>query len=377
MGYRIEPSAYSDVFVFPKSVVKKHIKLAGAAQLKVLLWLFCRGGICESTEEISADTGLGKADIADAMQYWIVNGIVSDTESSLPLNGFQNGKAAAADNASSLPLQDDFEKTASGEKTAVFSPVFLNNRNSDSDGGQDISKTDENPAWQKAPLKKAERPASKKISRYEIAKRAAESEEIAFLLSEGQKKLGRTLSNAEMTGLVWLHDGEGMSCEVIIMLLEYTSAIGKNNIRYIEATALSWLKEGIDTVAKAEKHIIELEKSRREWKKLSSAFGIDRPVPSKNEQTYATRWLREWRFSMKMIKAAYDICADNTGKMSLSYMNRILASWHDGGITRPEDIPEKAGKTATAKTKEQKKSTKSYDMDEVKRLLSSKNEDDE
>ena len=56
MGYKIDPSAYSDVFVFPKSVVKKHIKLAGAAQLKVLLWLFCRGGICEDTKDISADT---------------------------------------------------------------------------------------------------------------------------------------------------------------------------------------------------------------------------------------------------------------------------------------------------------------------------------
>ena len=377
MGYRIEPSAYSDVFVFPKSVVKKHIKLAGAAQLKVLLWLFCRGGICESAEEISTDTGLSKTDIADAMQYWIVNGIVSDTDSSLfanTSNGSQNKKEAAADDISSLPTDNGLYK-ADGAANKTVSPAFSKKQNTAANGDSP-SESDTKLTEQKVPSKKAERPAAKKISRYEIAKRAAESEEIAFLLSEGQKKLGRTLSNAEMTGLVWLHDGEGMSCEVIIMLLEYASAIGKNNIRYIEATALSWLKEGIDTVAKAETHIIELEKSRQEWRKISSSFGIDRPVPSKNEQTYATRWLREWRFSMKMIKAAYDICADNTGKMSLSYMNKILASWHDGGITRPEDIPEKPGKAA-AKAKEQKKNTKSYDMDEVKRLLSLKNEDDE
>ena len=65
MGYKIEPSAYSDVFVLPKSVVEKHIKLAGASQLKVLLWLFCRGGSCEDPSEISKDTGLSSADIAD------------------------------------------------------------------------------------------------------------------------------------------------------------------------------------------------------------------------------------------------------------------------------------------------------------------------
>lgn len=360
MGYRIDPSAYSDVFVFPKSVVNKHIKLAGAAQLKVLLWLFCRGGNCEDTEQISADTGLKKADISDAMQYWIVNGIVNETDSA-------SGKSVASESG----------QTEQGhtENKSEKSDAKEQNKN---DGISSL------PAEPKDLEQK--RPAAKKISRYEIAKRASESGEISFLLSEAQKKLGRTLSNAEMTGLVWLHDGEGMSCEVLIMLIEYCSAIGKNNIRYIEATALSWIKEEIDTVSKAEKHIIDLEKSRQEWRKISTAFGIDRPVPSKNEQTYATRWLREWRFSMKMIKSAYDICADNTGKMSLSYINKILGSWHDGGITKPEDIPErgsgqtgpqKSGSSPSSKAKSrQGKNEKSYDMDEVKQLLASKSEDD-
>ena len=374
MGYKIDPSAYSDVFAFPKSVVKKHIKLAGAAQLKVLLWLFCRGGICEDTKDISADTGLSKTDIADAMQYWIVNGLVSDTDARSSFDAAKKSKMPENEDLPLFSQKAEFQKAdGAPDEDGVFSPAFSKGGKTSKASEAGKQQSGIKTAWQK---EKVERPAAKKISRYEIAKRAAESDEIAFLLNEGQKKLGRTLSNAEMTGLVWLHDGEGMSCEVIIMLLEYTSAIGKNNIRYIEATALSWLKEGIDTVAKAENHIIELEKSRQEWRKISSAFGIDRPVPSKNEQTYATRWLREWRFSMKMIKAAYDICADNTGKMSLSYMNKILASWHDGGITKLEDIPEKTGKTTAVKAKNQNKNTKSYDMDEVKQLLASQDEDD-
>ena len=354
--------------------MKKHITLAGAAQLTVLLWLFCRGGICEDTKDISADTGLSKTDIADAMQYWIVNGLVSDTDARSSFDAAKKSKMPENEDLPLFSQKAEFQKAdGAPDEDEVFSPAFSKGGKTSKASEAGKQQSGIKNAWQK---EKVERPAAKKISRYEIAKRAAESDEIAFLLNEGQKKLGRTLSNAEMTGLVWLHDGEGMSCEVIIMLLEYTSAIGKNNIRYIEATALSWLKEGIDTVAKAENHIIELEKSRQEWRKISSAFGIDRPVPSKNEQTYATRWLREWRFSMKMIKAAYDICADNTGKMSLSYMNKILASWHDGGITKPEDIPEKAGKTTAAKAKNQNKNTKSYDMDEVKQLLASQDEDD-
>ena len=318
MGYKIEPSAYSDVFVLPKSVVEKHIKLAGASQLKVLLWLFCRGGSCEDPSEISKDTGLSPADIADAMQYWIVNGIVSDTNCAAP-----------------------------AEKPVTIQEL-----------GQKES--------EEKPVKKAvKRTEQKKISRYEISQRAAESAEVAFLLKEAQNKLGRTLSVAEMTTLVWLHDGEGLSCEIIIMVIEYACALSKGNIRYIEATALSWIEEGIDTVAKAENHIVELERSRQEWRKIASAFGIDRPVPSKNEQTYATRWLREWKFNIKMIKLAYDASVDHTGKMSLAYMNKVLGAWHEKGIKKPEDIPQKTKDTARKEMSEKK----SYDMDDIKDFL--------
>lgn len=316
MGYKIEPAQLSDVFVFPKAVVEKHLKLAGASQLKVLLWLFCRNGSCDDLTEISKDTGLSPADVRDAMQYWIVNKIVCDTE-----------KAA------------DKTKT---EETEVPSTV------------------------KEKAVKKPIRTESKKISRYEIAKRADESAEIAFLLKEAQSKLSRTLSSAEMTTLVWLHDTQGLSCEIIIMIIEYACAVGKGNIRYIESTALSWISEGIDTVSAAEKHIVELERSRQEWRKIASAFGIDRPVPSKNEQTYATRWLREWNFSMKMIKLAYDASVDHTGKMSLAYMNKVLGSWNQKGIKRPEDISEKS---SSEKGKKSAEPAKSYDMDDIKKLL--------
>ena len=43
MEYRFNPEILGEIFAVPAAVVDNHIKLAGSAQLKVLLWLL-RGG---------------------------------------------------------------------------------------------------------------------------------------------------------------------------------------------------------------------------------------------------------------------------------------------------------------------------------------------
>lgn len=317
MSYHVNPAAYTDVFVFPRDVIRNHIKLAGAAQLKVLLWLFCHGGNCEDVASMSHETGISESDIRDAMQYWIVNGIVAD--------------------------QNMSERESAPEPEPIPDQV--------------------------QPPKKPKAKPVQKISRFEIAKRSAESAEISWLLTEAQNKFGRTLSNAEMTTLVWLFDSEGLPVEVILMAVEYAASIGKCNIRYIESTALSWINEQIDTVEKAENHLIELERRRQEWHKIATAFGIDRAIPSRREQAFATKWLREWKFSMKMIRLAYDRCVDSTTKLSFGYINKVLESWHSLGVSKPDQIPTEEKKSV----KNTKKSTnnKSYDLDEIKQMFSS------
>lgn len=69
---------------------------------------------------------------------------------------------------------------------------------------------------------------------------------------------------------------------------------------------------------------------------------------------------------MKMIKLAYDASVDHTGKMSLAYMNKVLGSWNQKGIKRPEDISEKS---SSEKGKKSAEPAKSYDMDDIKKLL--------
>lgn len=63
-------------FAVPCSVVDEHIKLAGAAQLKVLLWFLRHAGENFCDEDMASALSMSPADARDSMQYWIATGII-------------------------------------------------------------------------------------------------------------------------------------------------------------------------------------------------------------------------------------------------------------------------------------------------------------
>ena len=83
MSFQIDLGAWNQVFIVPASVVDQHLKLAGSAQLKILLWLLRHAGEAVEPEQIGAVLGLSRADVCDAMQYWIAAGVVAETNQTL------------------------------------------------------------------------------------------------------------------------------------------------------------------------------------------------------------------------------------------------------------------------------------------------------
>ena len=74
--------AWNSIFAVPCSVVDEHIKLAGAAQLKVLLWFLRHAGENFCDEDMASALSMSPADARDSMQYWIATGIITiDKES--------------------------------------------------------------------------------------------------------------------------------------------------------------------------------------------------------------------------------------------------------------------------------------------------------
>ena len=80
MRYRIDLGAWNSVFAVPTVLVDRHLKLAGAVQLKALLWLLRHGGEPADEDTLSAALGVSRGDVADAMLYWESCGLIVKEE---------------------------------------------------------------------------------------------------------------------------------------------------------------------------------------------------------------------------------------------------------------------------------------------------------
>jgi len=136
--------------------------------------------------------------------------------------------------------------------------------------------------------------------------------------------------------LLGLHDNHGLPVEVIFMLLQYCVDIEKTNNGYIEAVGRDWGKREIDTIDKAADQIAALKENLAAWKQLRKMAGLHAPRPTSAQCELLCRWQREFRFDIEMIFLAYEEMANHTGKLSFSYMNKVLEGWHAAGIKTPE-----------------------------------------
>ncbi len=307
-------------FSVPAEVADKHLKLAGAAQLKVLLWLLRHAAEKPSAEDIARALNMSRADACDAMQYWIENGIVT-----------VDGQAPVEPETPSYATKQSAEAAAATIEAAIFT----------------------------------------KPTAEQIAKRTRESEEIRFMLNAAQQKLGRTIGYDSQATLLMICDSYGLPVEVLLMLIEYCVSIGKGSINYIAKAAKSWSDREIDSIEKADEQIRILRRCEGLWKQLCEMTGISTPRPTSAQSAFLRQWSNEMGFDIEMIYLAYEEMANHTDKISFPYMNKVLANWHEAGIKTPEQLEEsKAQPKAQPKPARKKKNEgyeASYDIEEFNR----------
>lgn len=351
MKFKLDLGAWGGIFAVPCSVVDEHLRLAGAAQLKVLLYCLRYNDKEISDLTLSKALGISKADVCDAMQYWSQVGLVNMA------NKGDKTDISLADCADAEIITDNaIDKQ---EDKAVNNDIQL--YRPETENADVVHK------------QKKIAPLTAKPSGYEVNQRAEESEEIAFLLQETQMRLSRMITHSESSTLVYLHDYVGLPTSVILMVMQYAAAHGKCNMRYIEKVALQWAEEDIYTFELAEKKIKDLEIFEDNWGSLLKAMGLDKRTASPTERKYLTKWLNDWGFSMEIIKLAYYECADNTHKVIFKYIDKVLEGWYNAGVKTAEEI--KALKIATdnnkkVRTKKDKVASKktSFDLEEYEQL---------
>ena len=173
-------------------------------------------------------------------------------------------------------------------------------------------------------------------------------------MAEGMLKKPLTLK--EITSIYNFMQWYNMSEAVVLTLLEYCIVKEKPSIAYAEKVAQTWNENGVSTIEEATKILNSAVKEVKMQNKCKKMFGIERALSS-SEIKHISTWVSEYSMSEAMIKRAYEITVDNTGKLSAAYMNTILRTWHEKGFKTVSQIEER--KTPA------KKEPRGYELDDM------------
>jgi len=161
--------------------------------------------------------------------------------------------------------------------------------------------------------------------------------------------LGRPMKPVDLQLIIYLYDELKFSPELIIYLYEYCVSKNKMNPSYIEAVALEWAKEGIDTEEKAREATLLYNEHINN---VMKAFGLNR-TPGQIERKYITKWVEVYSFSDDIITEACNRTILRTQKPDFKYADKILETWFKKGAKTLEDIAildEEFAKGGRAKT---------------------------
>lgn len=325
MAYTVNKLKKGKTFEIPTDIVDKHIRLATGDQIKVLLLLMRLQPQELEAKEIATKLKMKRDDVDDCLQYWILTGVVSD------------GSGSEDETESEVSKPEKYIPRNTGKKKADTVSVSVS---------------------EAEPIIEYSRPTQS-----EIASRISESKEIATLFQMVQAKMGKTIGYDGQATLLLVHDRFGLPVDVIYMLIEYCVSIGKTGFGYIESVGQSWGEQEIDSIEKAAEKIESLNKADSFWKKFIVETGIKTPKPTSKQIEYIEHWTKDLGMSMDMIVRAYEQMADNTGKISFAYMNKILEGWNVEGFRKISDVENAKNVKQAAKQKPGVGSA-SYDIDD-------------
>lgn len=170
----------------------------------------------------------------------------------------------------------------------------------------------------------------------QISAYISQNKEIESLFNGCQSVMGKTFNTHDYNSIIYLKSFYRFSDEYILFLLAHCVESDKANWAYIRKTAKSLYDEGIDTYEKLEKHFSQRRNKRSLEYKIRKLFGIGEREFTKRERDIFENWINQ-KINFELIKKAYEVTIDNTGKPSSSYTAKIIENWLSTGIKTVED----------------------------------------
>lgn len=188
---------------------------------------------------------------------------------------------------------------------------------------------------------------------------------ISQLVEAVQAQMGKVLTRSEIETLVSFYTYAGLPPEYILLAAAHCCAKNMPNMRALSKLLTDMMSENIYTYEQAEQYLSRRQQQDTAQGQVRSAFGIHDRALTRQECKYIDTWFLDYHFDIAMVKLAYERAIDQIGKVSFAYINKILSSWHDKGITTTQQA---AQERQSAKAM-QKSEQSSIDFDQIQQYI--------
>ncbi len=160
-------------------------------------------------------------------------------------------------------------------------------------------------------------------------------EDLSDVLYAAERYTGKPLSDTAVRNIIYWHDTLGFSNDLIDYLVASCVDAGHKTAKYMQAVAMAWYSEGVETVEDAKQRSLSRTESVTAVKK---AFGIRGRDLAPVETDYIELWTKEYGFTAELLKNACERTIKVTHEPSFEYADRILKSWMEQGAYTTEAV---------------------------------------
>lgn len=126
--------------------------------------------------------------------------------------------------------------------------------------------------------------------------------------------------------------------EVILMAARELSTRKNKGLDVLASMLESWKTKGIETADQAKTHIDDFNRENELIIRLNSLWEADLIRMGDASRAKIHTWLTEWGFSPEIVLYCAAFAGVNEKKSPMAYLDSILKSYHDKGLTSEDDI---------------------------------------
>lgn len=317
--------------------------------VKVYLYLvrLLNSGRAVTIADIADHFNLTEKDICRAIRYWIKQGVLRlEYTSDKVLTGITmlplTAKAATENDSSLLSMLGVNEGAATADTDTSTATDYVHRQNTEKNTNHHTEK-------EVSSIQEASEIPKRTAYKASFIEAKKEDEDFGNLLYQTEIYFGKPLTQTDVNILLYIYDKLAFSPDLLEYLVEYCVSIGKKSCRYIEAVALEWYKNGINTVEDAK---VASKNYNSIYAAVLKQLGIPRRVPTPAETAYIDTWYNTYSFNKNIIiEACKRAITTNPHSANFNYVNGILENWHKQNVKKLSDIEELDRKWAADRKK--------------------------